>query len=160
MKYILIIISLIAASAMGIYSQEDALRRSNSSADAAQSALYNIPEELQQKCIHFFEILKLGDIDQAFRKLLKDSPLAQQQEQIDELIRETKRANRLYGELRGFEAVSSQTVAPSLLRMRYISLHPDIAMRWIITMYKSPTRGWIVINIIMDDNAEFYFDDK
>ncbi|MFA6570085.1 MAG: hypothetical protein WCT77_02500, partial [Bacteroidota bacterium] len=73
---------------------------------------------------------------------------------------QTKKSIQLYGPIKGYEPVSSEIVTESLVRLRYFSLHTDFPMRWIFTFYKSPSRGWIVINIKFDDLSETFFTDQ
>lgn len=119
-----------------------------------------IPSELIERCSTFFDIAIKDDFENAFKVLLKNSPINKKSTDLDNLLSETKRAVILYGKITGSEPVSSEIASPSYIRLRYISIHPDNPMRWVFTFYKSPTRGWTVNNVRFDDLTEFLFSDE
>ena len=142
---------------INIFPQENTLQKSGA---GEGNSLANVPKEIQSNCTAFFKFLVNSEVDKAFETILKNSPIAKKDEQIKNLIEQTKKSFKLYGNMQGFEPVNYEQASESLLRVRYISIHPDIPMRWIITYYNSPSRGWIVINIKFDDLAEYFFTDQ
>jgi hypothetical protein len=130
------------------------------SSGANSGAFVNVPNELQTKCELFFEQLSKNEIKRAYDILLENSPLKTKDEQVKNLIDQTKQSIVLYGKLDHGEAVSSETASPSLLRLRYLGIHNSFPMRWIFTFYRSPKLGWIVINVKLDDMSEYFFSDE
>jgi hypothetical protein len=155
MKY-LIIIAIIFVSISSIAAQDKAAVVS----EASRSFIGAVPEELEKQCDEFFVLLKQGKLKEAYSAILKNSPMLDNEEQVDKLIKSTKRAIKLYGTLKGYEAVNSEAATESYIRLRYLGLHSELPMRWIFTFYKSPARGWILTNIKFDDISEFYFTDQ
>ncbi len=125
-----------------------------------QQQFIGVPIELTNKTNDFFANVINLKIVEAFDGILSNSPLAEKKEARKQLISQTKRAMQLYGNLKSYEAVSSETVSPSYIRLRFLGLHEKYPMRWIFTFYKSPEMGWIVTNIKFDDLSEFYFTDE
>ena len=48
----------------------------------------------------------------------------------------------------------------SVVRLRYLALHREFPVRWILTDYKSPVKGWLLTNIKFDDPVEELFPDE
>ncbi len=138
------------------FSQESSIIKSRSS-ESNSEALAGIPDEILKKCAAFFETLIAGQTENALNVFLKNSPVTERKDQVQELIFEIQRANKLYGNIQSYEPVSSEIVTSSFLRIRYLSYHNYFPMRWIITFYKSPSFGWITTNIKYDDMSENFF---
>ncbi len=125
-----------------------------------KSSFINVPPELENKCNDFFDLLSKSEIKKAFDGLLNNSPIKNKEEQINNLIEQTKQSIVLYGKITNSESVSSETASNSLIRLRYLAVHNNYPMRWIFTYYKSPKFGWIVINVKLDDLSEYFFSDQ
>lgn len=156
MKKILLLITIVILTAVDFGLAQNAPL----SGASGQTAFINIPPELEQKCNTFFESLSKSEIKKAFDKILEGSPIKNKEEQINNLIEQTKQSIVLYGKLNDAEAVSSEIATPSLIRLRYLAVHNIYPMRWIFTFYKSPKSGWIIINIKLDDLSEYFFSDQ
>jgi hypothetical protein len=150
----LILVFLLCATASA---QQDSPQKDTQTGLPAASA---VPKELHAQCATFFKTLILNNVDEAFENFLRQSPLLTKKEQFQRLTDQTKRAIKLYGQAQGYERVDDEYITESLVRLRYISLHDDLPMRWIFTFYKSPKRGWIIVNMRFDDEAEFFFKDE
>ena len=127
---------------------------------AADSSRPLVPRELENLSLRFFTLLTSGDVDGAFAELLKNSPIAENREQVQNLVYQTNRTVSLYGEMKGHELVSADLLGESFIRLRYIALHESFPVRWILTYYKSPSKGWLITNIKFDDRAEDMFGDE
>ncbi len=119
-----------------------------------------VPNDLIDKTSDFFENIRKLEVVKAFNGILRNSPLAEKKEARKQLISQTKKAMEIYGNLKSYEAVSSETITGSYIRLRFLGLHENYPMRWIFTFYKSPKLGWIITNIKFDDLSEFYFTDE
>lgn len=124
------------------------------------SQFLNVPQELQTKCDNFFDLLSRNEFKVAFDNLLENSPFKNKQDQVSNLIEQTKQAVVLYGKIKGGEPVSSEVACPSLVRLRYLGIQSNYPMRWIFTFYNSPKSGWIVVNVKLDDMSEYFFSDE
>ncbi len=153
MKKILLII--LFASFSVLPAQNDAYRQS----EAQEEYKLQVPDIVSERCSDFFKTMIEGETEQAFKTILKDSPIKEKEDKIDELIKQARRANNIYGRAISYEQVSTENVASSLVRLRYMALHEEYPMRWIFTFYKSPKHGWIVVNIRFDDMSEYFFTD-
>jgi hypothetical protein len=157
MRLLNISLGFIICLNLSLLSQENSLQKPT----VNESKYFaNIPKEILSSCSQFFKLLNSSDVDLAYDNILKNSPIAKKEEQVKNLKEETLKSFKLYGKLESFEPVNSETVSESLIRVRYISIHADYPMRWIFTFYKSPPRGWIVINIKFDDLTEYFFSDQ
>jgi hypothetical protein len=116
-----------------------------------------LPNDLQIKCGNFFRELMDSTAGTAFDHILKDSPVAKNKEQIQNLVDQTLRAIDIYGIIKGFELVEAESATKSYLRVKFISLHSLYPMRWEFTFYKSPQLGWIVVNLKFDDQTDLFF---
>ena len=116
-----------------------------------------VPQDLHEKSEVFFNKIIRSDIDGAFDEFLKDSPINTRKDQLKKLIQQARRSIELYGKMMANQAVSSEIVSNSFIRLRYLGLHTKYPLRWIITFYKSPEKGWIIINIRFDDQSKLQF---
>ncbi|MBS1536567.1 MAG: hypothetical protein JST20_02315 [Bacteroidetes bacterium] len=116
-----------------------------------------LPKEIVSMSTEFFKLMMVGNTGEAFKKLLQNSPIGDKPEQIKHLTDQAKRAEDIYGIMKGFERVGSESVAESYFRLRYLALHDKYPMRWIFTFYKSPIKGWIAVNVKFDDDSEYFF---
>lgn len=155
-KYIVTCLMIFSCLTLAASAQDEKLPKSSSQnlSDIA------IPQELKNKCNKFFESLIKIDVKTAFDNLLAKSPLNKKEEQVTNLMTQTKSSIKLYGNIDNYEMMSGEAAGTSLIRLRYLALHNEYPMRWIFTFYKSPKHGWIVINIKFDDLAEYFFTDQ
>lgn len=153
MKIISFIILLFFA--IPLYSQGDGAIGSRPS----NEVMPGVPDEIIIRTNDFFDDVVASEVNDAYDRLLANSPIAQKKEDLKSLKIETWRSFDLYGELKGYEPVNAEIVTPSYIRLRYLGLHSRFPMRWIFTYYRSPDKGWIVTNIKFDDLSEFFFED-
>lgn len=158
-KIISLIIILFISSAISA-AQDESLQKYNQPSSGSYQQIPGIPKEIQDKSDKFFQRLIRNEIEIAFDEFLKDSPIRGKKDQLKNLVDQTKKSYELYGKMVAYESVSSETVTPSFIKMRFLALHTKYPMRWIISYYKSPDSGWIIINIKFDDLAEYYFSDE
>lgn len=123
------------------------------------AGVYGIDKEVETKVNSFFGEVMKGDVKNAYKILLFNSPIKADKEDKKQLIAETKRAYKYYGELSGIEFVSAEKVTDNYIRVRYLGLCENYPMRWIFTLYNSPTKGWIVTKVLFDDMTEYFFSD-
>ncbi len=115
-----------------------------------------IPSEIKSKLNNFFDAIKRKEFKKAYDELLKNSPINDKKEDIENLLNQTERTVRIYGEFAGASFVNGHNASDSYIRLRYLGLYDKYPIRWIFTFYKSPKLGWIVTNIKLDDLSEFY----
>ena len=116
-----------------------------------------LPFELIDKCTDFFKLLIKDQTDLAFTQLFKGSLVANRPETQKGLVEAYLRSIKAYGELKGFEIVNYELASSSFIRVRYLALHSEYPIRWVFTFYKSPIKGWIVINVKFDDDSQYIF---
>ena len=154
MKILIIAALIFSASFTSGIAQQDSPQRDNTSGLPSASA---VPKELYAKSSNFFKALILSNIEDGYTNLLQQSPIRDNKEQFKRLIDQTKRSFELYGNAKGYERVDEEYATESLMRLRYITIHDNLPMRWVFTYYKSPKHGWMIINIKFDDEAEVLF---
>lgn len=120
----------------------------------------DLPDELKQKMAKFFEGLVQGEIADAYDKLLDNSPIKRKKANLSSLIASTERSVELYGNIFDYEPVNVDMVTTSFFKVRYLTLHTTVPTRWIFTYYHSPDKGWIITNILFDDQSENLFYDN
>ena len=119
----------------------------------------NVDNQLILRCKEFFESLISGKTDDAFKKILLNSPISAKTEQLGNLVDQTKKAEELYGKMEGYDFVTCEKASNLLMKLKYLSAHAEYPMRWVFTFYKSPKHGWIIINILFDDVSDLFFND-
>lgn len=154
-KIVIILIVSFFASYNYSFAQEDALQTSQNYRKIDRE----LPDEIKRKVTTFFKNVSNSKIKKAYEDLLRNSPLKEKHAQIKSLEEETKRAIDIYGFLKSFEPVQTLYATGSYIRAKYLGLHADYPVRWIFTFYKTPEKGWVVLNIKFDDNTHFYFEE-
>lgn len=149
-----LIFNLLLTSQMSSYSQEQALPHSGT----IQIEEVMIPQEVKSQLNNLFDNLHTKSASFAFNEFLNNSPLKDKKDDIKNLIEQTERASRLYGKFHYANFVSGKSATRDFLRLYYLGIYDKYPMRWIFTFYKSPTLGWIVTNIKLDDLSDFYLD--
>lgn len=152
----LLAIGVILCTHTVLYAQDAVTQRVGTTANTIE----RVPKELNDITAHFFSLVTLGDVQGAFTDLLKNSPLAINVEQVQKLVTQTKRTIELYGELKRYEIVRADILGESFFRLNYFALHRDFPVRWVLTYYKSPVKGWLLTNIKFDDRSEEMFPDN
>ncbi|GAB1430194.1 hypothetical protein MASR2M18_10270 [Ignavibacteria bacterium] len=115
------------------------------------------PHDVSGMCHNFFRRIIAGEPDIAFEKILTASPLGNKKAQSEKRLITFNKAIEVYGAVRGFEFTGSESASESLVKVRFITLHEQYPLRWFFTFYKSPSNGWIVINMAFDDDVEYLF---
>jgi hypothetical protein len=110
-----------------------------------------IPDEISEICSSFFDTLIKETPAKAYEILLNGSPLNENHDKVKEQILQTKKAIDIYGKISGFEQAGADYVSLSYVNVKYLSLHPFNPILWTFTFYKSPVKGWIVLNLKYTD---------
>ncbi|MFN3306189.1 MAG: hypothetical protein ACK42Z_03260 [Candidatus Kapaibacteriota bacterium] len=153
----LILILLFISTYCLSFSQEGKLSPAETESKSKKLSILGVPQEVLDISENFFNKIIDNKIEKAFDELIGNSPLKKKTDEIQRLISELKRAISLYGQIRSFEPINTEIVTESFIRVRYLTYHTDFPMRWVLTFYKSPKLGWIVVNIRFDDLSEFFF---
>ncbi|MGQ9819036.1 MAG: hypothetical protein ACUVQ1_03830 [Candidatus Kapaibacteriales bacterium] len=149
---------IVLSFALQLMAQETKLQEAETNSKSpVKIGVLGVPQDILDLCSKFFNTIIENKIEKAFEDLLTNSPLQKKKDELEKLILETKRANLLYGMIKSYEPVSSDIVSESFIRVRFLAYHTDFPMRWVLTFYKSPKFGWIVVNIRFDDLSEFFF---
>lgn len=157
-KKFVIFITIVLSFALKVSAQEAKLQDEGSNYKSlVKIGVMGVPQDILELCSKFFNTIIENKIEKAFQDLLNNSPLQKIKDELEKLISEAKRANLLYGLIKSYEPVSSDIVSDSFIRVRYLAYHTDFPLRWVLTFYKSPKYGWIVVNIRFDDLSEFFF---
>ncbi|MEI6090559.1 MAG: hypothetical protein WCR42_08925 [bacterium] len=141
-----LIIATLSLSAQSGLAQD---KSSDSTASAPKIILDNISD--------FFTLLSEHDFEKAYQQILAKSPLLNDKQNLDKLIKETSKIEEFYGKLDQYEYFKTEIVTKSYIRVSCLGLCTKHPMRWIFTYYNSPETGWLVTNIKFDDLTENYF---
>ena len=106
----------------------------------------------------FFLALKAGQVDAAYDTLVKDSVIADREEDVAGLKKRTHAALDDFGPISGYEVVDERVVGSSLLRRSCISLNSDLPLRWRFYFYKSKGT-WKLVDLRVDDALVELFED-
>lgn len=109
------------------------------------------PIDVNLICIDFFNNLILGNISNAYKELLKGSPILNNEKKLKMQLEKTEEAIKLYGKILGFESVGAEYLANSYVTVKFITLHNFNPLLWTLSFYKSPNLGWIVMNLKLTD---------
>jgi len=150
----LLILAILISSLSFSYAQEGGTQYNTSNSENL-----NIPVEVSTKIDNFFKVLISGEVKSAYQEILKKSPILENDDDLINLVNQTKKSIKIYGDIKDYEVVNADKPSNSFIRLRYIGLHTKFPMRWIFTYYNSPTMGWIITNIKLDDMSEFFFKD-
>jgi hypothetical protein len=124
--------------------------------DSASSA----PKIIRDNIAGFFNLLIEHDYEKAYQEILAKSPLLNDKQNLDRLIKETSKIEEFYGKLTQYEYFKTESITKSYIRISCLGLCDKHPMRWIFTYYNSPDTGWLVTNIKFDDLTENYFMEK
>ncbi len=139
---------------LNAYSQEESLPKSSTTVKYYDAT---VPQELHTRISDFFKLVIRAEYENAYKELLKNSPLLRKDKELVNLTTQTEKAAEIYGAIKGFEAVDAEVASNSLIKCRYLGLNTRYPMRWVFTFYNSPAEGWIITNIKFDDQSDYYF---
>jgi hypothetical protein len=115
-------------------------------------------ENPSEAVAEFFLALKAGQVDAAYDALVKDSVIADREEDVAGLKKRTHAALDNFGPISGYEVVDEKVVGSSLLRQSCISLNSDLPLRWRFYFYKSKGT-WKLVDLRVDDALVELFED-
>jgi hypothetical protein len=117
----------------------------------------DLPMAIKENMALFFQDLIKGDIEKGYDRLLENSPIKRKTKSLSSLVEKTEYSVELYGNMFDYEPVSVEIATSSYFRVKFLSLHTRNPMRWVFTYYRSPDKGWIITNILYDDQTENFF---
>ncbi|MCK9588674.1 MAG: hypothetical protein WC076_07125 [Terrimicrobiaceae bacterium] len=106
----------------------------------------------------FFLALKAGQVDAAYEGLVRNTIIAERQENVNDLKLSTKKAIDHYGPVSGYEVVDTLQVGSSLMRQTCISLNQDLPLRWRFYFYHSEG-AWKIVDMRVDDGLVELFEE-
>jgi hypothetical protein len=158
MKKIIICLLVLLFTVNFILAQSGGLHNSDTK-NSGNMGYDLIDKSVIKKIDNFFKKIISDDISNGFEDLLINSPIVVKKIDLANLKKQTERAIEVYGKIEGYEFVNSQAITDSFIRLRYLGLHANYPMRWVFTFYRSPEKGWIVSDIKLDDQSDFFFSD-
>jgi len=114
------------------------------------------PPEVVQVCASFFNHLRDGKVSDAYALLLRGSKIGDKLEEVSKLQDRTHEMIQTYGQIRGYELVSTDFYGKSLCRVTYLTRSDNVPVRWRITFYR-PADQWRVFNLQLDDAVMEFF---
>jgi len=124
-----------------------------------QDFLASLPGDIPGKVVsEFFELLKKGQIEDAYAGLTKGSKIIEKPEDIRLLKQKTKEAIEVFGTIIGYELFETKPVGTRLMRRTYLSLGSEYPLRWRFYFYNAGGR-WRLIDMRVDDKLTGMFDE-
>ncbi|HRE56482.1 MAG TPA: hypothetical protein PLW09_01570 [Candidatus Kapabacteria bacterium] len=158
LRFIILTSLIYFVGIISVYAQQDSLTiQKTNGGTVSNSQSDGPPREVIDITDVFFKSVIKGDAKRALERLLKETRMAEKEETMKGLLETVKRANEIYGDIRNYEVVSYENLSASFTRLRCIALHPDFPMRWVFTFYRSPVKGWVTINVKLDDDSQYLF---
>lgn len=134
--------------------------QSGTAQDKFSDSTKSAPKIVRDNITDFFSLLIEHNYEKAYQQILAKSPLLNDKQNLDKLIKETSKIEEFYGKLTQYECFKTEFVTKSYIRISYLGLCTKHPIRWIFTYYNSPESGWLVTNIKFDDLTENYFMEK
>lgn len=112
----------------------------------------SVPEPVQQRTAQFFKLLAAGEVERAYRELLRGSRLDSLQRM--ELWEHTQQLHEQCGLPLGYEVLRSVPIGRSLVQLTCLGLYGQCVAAWEFLFYRSPRRGWIVLQVRLREQLE------
>lgn len=106
----------------------------------------------------FFLALKAGQVEAAYDGLVKNTVIAERQQNVKDLKTSTEKALDSYGPIGGYEVVDTLAIGTCLIRQTCISLNQNLPLRWRFYFYRSEG-GWKIVDLRVDDGLVELFEE-
>ncbi len=116
------------------------------------SAAQPLPVAVQERTAAFFKLLIAGEEERAYVQLLAGGPLEDSVQQA-QIWRQVQQLHERYGLPLGYEVVQSVPCGEHLLRLLCLGLYEQRVLWWELLFYRSPRRGWIVVELSMEERT-------
>ncbi len=141
----------------GPSSGQDAPAKAKSVFDSGERSLEK-EFVLREMLDAFFGSVQAGELETAFKELLKDSKIGQSKALVDNLITKTKRIGDTFGKMEGWEMIRAERVGARLIRISYLGYPEDLPLRWQFYCYRGRDK-WQIVDISVSDNLGELFGD-
>jgi len=102
----------------------------------------------------FLEMLKQGDISNAYDRLFMNSNILFEKPEAVEMIKtQTAKNLPLYGHILGYEKIHGEKFGSSIIRLVYVLKSEKVATVWEFYFYK-PESEWFVASIQFNDKFD------
>lgn len=156
MRSIFLVVLLLSAA--DLTAQENRREATPTGGRFGEPALPVAPE-VRTTLNDFFQALASQQVDAGYDKLVEGSKIAEKKTEVSALKSKTKEAIRLFGEIRGYELVSVDSVGTRLITVSCLSLGADFPLRWRFYFYR-PVADWKLVDIRVDDRLGEMFGER
>jgi hypothetical protein len=112
-----------------------------------------VPRELERRTSQFFKLLMAGEIEQAYEQLAQGNP-QRDSLWLEQLCERTRQFQRRHGLPLGWELLRAEWHGKALLRLEYLEYYDALPLRWELLFYRSPRRGWLLLQLRMEERPE------
>jgi len=112
-----------------------------------------VPRELERRTSQFFKLLMAGEIERAYQQLAAGNP-QRDSLWLEQLCERTRQLQRRHGLPLGWELLRAEWHGKALLRLEYVEYYDDLPVLWELLFYRSPRRGWLLLQLRMEGRPE------
>ena len=106
----------------------------------------------------FFGHLKTNSVEAAYTAILRGSKIADSKEDVATLKNKTREALQAFGDIQGYDLISTKQVGGHLFSATYIAAAKNFPIRWRFFFYKA-VDVWKLVDIRIDDRLNRMFDE-
>jgi hypothetical protein len=108
-------------------------------------------QRLDAQLKDFFNELSQSQVDEAYRRLLNGTRIAQQQQAVAQLQEKTRRLPELYGPMQSVEQFDTTRLGRSVVMLKYLYNCERYPVVWYFTYYRSSgSSPWKLIAVRFD----------
>ncbi len=115
--------------------------------------------EIRARVEAFFKGIENGKAENAFRTLMKGSPLGENTESVDKLVAETQDIVKTYGEIRDHELIKIRRLGSRIIRFTYFTYSDNYPLKWEIYCFLGKS-GWQTLDFSVNNKFTELFDEE
>ncbi len=113
--------------------------------------------EIRSRVETFFKSIEGGKTGEAFRALMKGSPLGENTESVDKLVVETKDIVETYGAIKDHELIRISRVGSRTIRFTYFTYSANYPLKWELYCFLGKS-GWQILDFSVNNKFTELFD--
>jgi hypothetical protein len=113
-------------------------------------------EPYRNMIVVFFDQLMKGEVENAFHTIISKSLIEGKPQETSYLIRQTKNALAVYGDISGYQRLTTECKTERVCLSRYMSFSKNYPMLWRFIFYQREGE-WILLHISFNDSVKTFF---
>jgi len=108
----------------------------------------------------FFKQLQYGNLEEAAKKLFKESPIGEKNLALENFTHRLSVFKNAYGKLNQIEFIDLKITGENLIQLRYLGHHEEFPIRFVFTYFRYPSQEnrWRLGHFLIDDQVHRFFD--